>query len=135
MLRPRPKLISLCLLSVLLLAACGGTASPTAAGATIAPTTQATGRPATAPVGGTATRSGTTTATRTSTAGSTPTAALDLRRQQAVLVIARELASGGAAVLHDLNLAAYADRVVLLSASRLAAIEWPWVATVQDLAG
>jgi len=326
-LRPRPKLISLCLLSVLLLAACGGTASPTAAGATIAPTTQATGRPATAPVGSTATRSGTTIATRTSTAGSTPaaviaprlqlpvtvedkdgrsvtisdvsrtialtgdvaeiiwalgmrgsviatdtsvtylpqarkapkigymrtleaegllaqkptlliggesagppevleqlrssgvpvviiaspttlaapaqkirevaaafgipaageqlastthaeidaaladrsypslsggeqsrvslarvlaqeapillldepTAALDLRRQQAVLVIARELASGGAAVLavlHDLNLAAaYADRVVLLSAGRLAAIEWPWMATVQDLAG
>ena len=44
-----------------------------------------------------------------------PTAALDLRHQQAVLAIARGLAAEGAtvlAVLHDLNLAAaYADRV------------------------
>lgn len=59
-----------------------------------------------------------------------PTAALDLRHQQAVLAIARELASGGAAVLavlHDLNLAAaYADRVALLSAGRLAAVGRPW---------
>ena len=67
-----------------------------------------------------------------------PTAALDLRHQQTVLATARELASGGAAVLvvlHDLNLAAaYADRVALLSTSRLAAIGRPWeVLTAETL--
>jgi iron complex transport system ATP-binding protein len=47
-----------------------------------------------------------------------PTAALDLRHQQVVMKIARELASAGAAILaivHDLNLAAaHADKVVML---------------------
>lgn len=82
MLRPRFKLISFCFVAVFLLAACGGTASPTtataattAAGATSAPTAQATARPATASTGATVTRSGTTTATRTGTAVSTPAAA------------------------------------------------------------
>jgi iron complex transport system ATP-binding protein len=59
-----------------------------------------------------------------------PTAALDLRHQQATLAIARELAAEGAAVLavlHDLNLAAaYADRVALLAAGRLEAVGPPW---------
>lgn len=59
-----------------------------------------------------------------------PTAALDLRHQQAVLRIARELAHRGAAVLtilHDLNLAAaYADRVALLAGGRLVAADTPW---------
>lgn len=59
-----------------------------------------------------------------------PTAALDLRHQQATLRLARELAAGGAAVLavlHDLNLAAaHADRVALLAAGRLAAAGPPW---------
>lgn len=47
-----------------------------------------------------------------------PTAALDLRHQEAVLQLARELAAAGRAVvvvLHDLSLAAaYADAVVML---------------------
>ncbi|HEY8599366.1 MAG TPA: ABC transporter substrate-binding protein, partial [Thermomicrobiales bacterium] len=86
MLRPHFKLMSLCFLTVFLLAACGSTApqtaapaTTTAAGATSVPTAQATTRAATAPAGGTATRSGTTTtagtATRVGTAGSTPAAA------------------------------------------------------------
>ncbi|MET0162954.1 MAG: hemin ABC transporter ATP-binding protein, partial [Microbacteriaceae bacterium] len=52
-----------------------------------------------------------------------PTAALDLKHQEAVLRIARERAAAGDAVvivLHDLNLAAaYADRVALLADGRL----------------
>ena len=59
-----------------------------------------------------------------------PTAALDLRHQQAVLATARTLAAEGAAVLavlHDLNLAAaYADRVALLAAGRLVTVGTPW---------
>lgn len=93
MLRPRFKLISFCFLAVLLLAACGGTASPsavpaatTAAGATSVPTPQATARAATASAGGTATRSGTATATRTSTAASTPAAVTAPRPQLPVTV-------------------------------------------------
>jgi iron complex transport system ATP-binding protein len=46
-----------------------------------------------------------------------PTAALDLRHQQVVMKVARQLASDGAgiiAIVHDLNLAAYADQVVML---------------------
>jgi iron complex transport system ATP-binding protein len=58
-----------------------------------------------------------------------PTAALDLRHQEDVLGIARELASAGRAVvivLHDLSLAgAVADRVGLLSAGRLVALGPP----------
>lgn len=58
-----------------------------------------------------------------------PTAALDLRHQEDVLRIARDLAAEGRAVVvvvHDLSLAgAVADRVALLSAGRLAAIGTP----------
>jgi len=65
-----------------------------------------------------------------------PTAALDLRHQQAVLAVARELAADGAtvlAVLHDLNLAAaYADRVALLDGGRLVACGVPWDVLTAD---
>jgi iron complex transport system ATP-binding protein len=58
-----------------------------------------------------------------------PTAALDLRHQQLVMELARELASRGTAlavVLHDLNLAsAYADRILLLREGRIAALGPP----------
>ena len=58
-----------------------------------------------------------------------PTAALDLRHQEDVLGIARDLAADGRAVaivLHDLSLAgAVADRVALLADGRLAAIGTP----------
>jgi iron complex transport system ATP-binding protein len=54
-----------------------------------------------------------------------PTAALDVRHQEAVLARARAAARAGAAVvvvLHDLTLAAaYADRVVVLAAGRVRA--------------
>jgi iron complex transport system ATP-binding protein len=54
-----------------------------------------------------------------------PTAALDLRHQEAVLSLARDAATEGAAVvivLHDLNLAsAFADRVAIVSDGRLVA--------------
>ncbi|WP_284251444.1 heme ABC transporter ATP-binding protein [Litorihabitans aurantiacus] len=54
-----------------------------------------------------------------------PTAALDIRHQEALLTQVRHLVDGGAAVvvvLHDLSLAgAYADRVVLLSGGRVRA--------------
>jgi iron complex transport system ATP-binding protein len=54
-----------------------------------------------------------------------PTAALDLKHQEAVLEVARDRAQHGDAVLivvHDLNLAtAFADRVALLKDGRLAA--------------
>lgn len=54
-----------------------------------------------------------------------PTAALDLRHQESVLRIARQLADEGACVivvLHDLNLAAgHADRIVMLDRGRVAA--------------
>lgn len=54
-----------------------------------------------------------------------PTAALDLRHQEAVLRRARHLRDEGACVvvvLHDLNLAAaYADRVVLMEHGRIVA--------------
>ncbi|GAA0519095.1 hemin import ATP-binding protein HmuV [Paractinoplanes deccanensis] len=54
-----------------------------------------------------------------------PTAALDLRHQELVLMVARERAGAGAAVvvvLHDLGLAAaYADRVSVLAAGRVRA--------------
>jgi len=58
-----------------------------------------------------------------------PTAALDLRHQEDVLAIARELAAAGHAVvivLHDLSLAgSVADRVGLLSAGRLVSLGSP----------
>lgn len=58
-----------------------------------------------------------------------PTAALDLRHQEDVLRVARELASDGRAVvvvLHDLSLAgAAADRVGLLAAGRLVSLGPP----------
>lgn len=61
-----------------------------------------------------------------------PTSALDLRHQAVVMGLARELATEGrvvVVVLHDLALAArYADRVVVLSAGRLAAEGPPEVA-------
>jgi iron complex transport system ATP-binding protein len=54
-----------------------------------------------------------------------PTAHLDLRHQNLVLRLARELADDGRAVvvvLHDINLAArWADRLMILSAGRVAA--------------
>ncbi|WP_167143148.1 heme ABC transporter ATP-binding protein [Canibacter zhoujuaniae] len=58
-----------------------------------------------------------------------PTAALDLKHQEAVLQTARALAAQGSAVitvLHDLNLAAaYSDRIALLKKGRLQAIGTP----------
>ncbi len=58
-----------------------------------------------------------------------PTAALDLRHQQLVMELARDLASRGSAVavvLHDLNLAsAYADRILMLREGRIAALGTP----------
>lgn len=54
-----------------------------------------------------------------------PTAALDLGHQEQILLLARERATAGAAVvvvLHDLGVAAaYADRVAVLDAGRIAA--------------
>lgn len=53
-----------------------------------------------------------------------PTAALDIAHQERVLAVARELATTGCAVvvvLHDLSLAATADRVCLLHRGRLVA--------------
>jgi iron complex transport system ATP-binding protein len=65
-----------------------------------------------------------------------PTAALDLRHQEDVLRIARELALAGRAVVvvvHDLSLAgAVADRVALLSAGRLVAVGAPSVVLTAD---
>ncbi len=58
-----------------------------------------------------------------------PTAALDLRHQEDVLRIARELAEEGrtvVVVLHDLSLAgAYADRVALMQDGRIRALGAP----------
>lgn len=58
-----------------------------------------------------------------------PTAALDLRHQQLIMKITRELAAAGAAilvVLHDLNLAAlYADRVGMMLEGDLVALGTP----------
>lgn len=58
-----------------------------------------------------------------------PTASLDLRHQEDVLRIARDLAAEGRAVvivLHDLSLAgAVADRIALLSEGRLVAVGSP----------
>jgi len=66
-----------------------------------------------------------------------PTAALDLRHQEDVLTLARELAHGGAAVVvvvHDLSLAAaYADRVAVMDRGRLVAVGAPADVLTADL--
>jgi iron complex transport system ATP-binding protein len=58
-----------------------------------------------------------------------PTAALDIRHQEAVLELARSLATQGdavAVVLHDLSLAAaWSDRVAILSEGRVAGVGAP----------
>jgi len=58
-----------------------------------------------------------------------PTAALDLRHQEDVLTLARELAHGGAAVVvvvHDLSLAAaYADRVAVMDRGQIVSVGPP----------
>jgi macrolide transport system ATP-binding/permease protein len=59
-----------------------------------------------------------------------PTANLDLRHQEMVMVLARQIADRGGVVVviaHDLNLAAaHADRVAMLAGGRLAAVGTPW---------
>ena len=59
-----------------------------------------------------------------------PTAALDLRHQQHVMDLARQLADEGGtviAVVHDLNLAASsADRILMLHRGRIVADGSPW---------
>jgi iron complex transport system ATP-binding protein len=66
-----------------------------------------------------------------------PTAALDLRHQEDVLRIARDLAREGrtvVVVLHDLSLAgAYADRVALLDVGRLRALGTPLEVLTEQL--
>ncbi|NKY85370.1 heme ABC transporter ATP-binding protein [Nocardia veterana] len=66
-----------------------------------------------------------------------PTAALDLGHQEQVLRLASDRAAAGAAVvvvLHDLGLAAaYADRVAVLDAGRLAAVGHPRDILTTDL--
>jgi iron complex transport system ATP-binding protein len=68
-----------------------------------------------------------------------PTAALDLRHQEDVLRVSRELASAGRTVvlvLHDLSLAgAVAHRVGLLSAGRLVALGSPAEVLTADAIG
>ncbi len=58
-----------------------------------------------------------------------PTAALDLRHQQLVMELARDLAARGAAlvvVMHDLNLASvFADRILMLQGGRTVALGTP----------
>lgn len=58
-----------------------------------------------------------------------PTAALDIRHQERVIMVARDRARAGATVMvivHDLSLAAaYADRIVLLDAGRIRAVGPP----------
>ena len=65
-----------------------------------------------------------------------PTAALDIRHQQLVLHLARDLAAAGHAVLavwHDLHLAARADRVAVLDAGTLRALGPPAEVLTGDL--
>lgn len=66
-----------------------------------------------------------------------PTAALDLRHQEDVMRVARELAAEGRAVvvvLHDLSLAgAYADRIALLADGRMVTVGTPAEVLTADL--
>lgn len=66
-----------------------------------------------------------------------PTAALDLRHQELVMLLCRRLAAGGRAVvvvLHDLALAAaYADRAAVLDDGHLAAAGPPAEVLTEDL--
>jgi len=66
-----------------------------------------------------------------------PTAALDIRHQEALLTVARETARAGAAVvtvLHDLSLAAaYADRICVLAGGRVRATGTPRQVLRDDL--
>ena len=66
-----------------------------------------------------------------------PTASLDLRHQEDVLRIARDLAEEGrvvVVVLHDLSLAgAYADRIALLEQGRLRALGAPVEVLTEEL--
>ncbi|MDO9591324.1 MAG: heme ABC transporter ATP-binding protein [Microcella sp.] len=68
-----------------------------------------------------------------------PTAALDLRHQEDVMRLARELAAQGRAVVvvvHDLSLAgAYADRIALLDGGRLDAVGTPVEVMTADRVG
>jgi iron complex transport system ATP-binding protein len=68
-----------------------------------------------------------------------PTAALDIRHQESVLGVARGVARAGSAVvvvLHDLSLAAaYADRICLLAAGRVAADGTPDEVLTAELLG
>jgi iron complex transport system ATP-binding protein len=68
-----------------------------------------------------------------------PTAALDLRHQEAVLAVARAHARAGGAVvvvLHDLTLAgAYADRVAMLASGRIVADGTPTDVLTADRIG
>lgn len=68
-----------------------------------------------------------------------PTAALDLRHQEEVMRLARELAAEGRAVIvvvHDLSLAgAYADRIALLDGGRLDAVGTPLEVMTADRVG
>ena len=66
-----------------------------------------------------------------------PTASLDLRHQETIMAIAREVAANGGIVVmiaHDLNLAAaYADRVALISNGAVVASGTPWAAFQEGL--
>lgn len=68
-----------------------------------------------------------------------PTAALDLRHQELVMDLVRELAGEGGAVvvvLHDLNLAAaHCDRIGLMREGRLVACAPPWEALTRARVG
>ena len=66
-----------------------------------------------------------------------PTASLDLRHQQHVMDLAKDVAAGGGAVIavvHDLNLAAStAHRIALLHKGRIVADGAPWVVMEERL--
>ncbi|MBM0126688.1 heme ABC transporter ATP-binding protein [Pimelobacter simplex] len=68
-----------------------------------------------------------------------PTAALDIRHQEAVLGVARAVAAEGAAVvvvLHDLSLAAaYADRICVIADGRVRAVGAPRDVLTEELLG